>query len=879
MTGGEVFTGRIIFPYWKNGKVVYLIGRETEETPEAEREKGMKYKKLLVHKEDREYVSHSVQNSYFYGEDSLRGSDYCIITEGVADCIAMLQAGFPCISPVTVRFREKDHPKLLSLAKGLKRVYVCNDNEANETGLKGALSTAEALESTGIETRLIELPKPGGIDKIDIADYMKEHRQEDFKGLIESSVRLWDYKLNQQVIQASVTSLERHGAFKLFISNDLHSMQLDEWQIFVNNEVVKKFNLTKKDVNSTIEEIRKHRQNDNKNDISESTEDTDAKTETNERLSGYSEEIRKYAIHILETGDPFEFIMSVWNRLHIGDRNIGENLLCSIAGTQIKNTKLGMHQKPSGESGTGKSDAIKYMLKLLPTCKYIEGSLSSKALFYDDTLQKGTIVYTDDAKLDDNIKATLRAATSDYQEETIHRTINGERKLDVFKIPPRVTFWMSMVESLQDNQLETRFFYGDTDASEDQDKRVNKNQTKRVTTPYHIEEDTDVLTCRCIFDIIFQNEYSVYAPLADEIIWNDTEHRRNYDKFLDLLQAVTLFRLKQRVTVHNGIVSTLDDYDRALIIYNGTAANNATNLNGKEMAIMKVIQGSPERTITFTEIQEKTGLKETSLRYTIDGRNGSEGLLGKVKGLYKLDKSETISWDKGNLRSTTKGTVYRYTGNIFKLGSKLFESVATINRDKAEQLTHDFIDTDDEKNYNSRNSHTTLTLDMRDKNDNSIDNNNNNNNKLTNIGEIGGSNCSYANGDNSAKIEKSHTHNSYDSSVRANCEDSSDLWQPITNNNVSALTNESTDYVNKYEHNVRVDDSNCNTEDVTYLKFDLKTFKSGYDKKHGGVSNIDEFVDNFLKCGHNGYLNLFSIVDIKFEAGKICKTITVDYKM
>lgn len=109
------------------------------------------------------------------------------------------------------------------------------------------------------------------------------------------------------------------------------------------------------------------RQEHNKSEISEPAEDPDAKTETDERLSGYPEEIRKSAMHILETGDPFEFIMGVWNRLHIGDRNIGENLLCSIAGTQIKNTKLGMHQKPSGESGTGKSDAIKYMLKLLPT--------------------------------------------------------------------------------------------------------------------------------------------------------------------------------------------------------------------------------------------------------------------------------------------------------------------------------------------------------------------------------------------------------------------------------------------------------------------------------------------------------------------------------
>ncbi len=125
--GCEVFNGRIIFPYWNNGKAVYFIGRETPETPTAEYEKGMKSKKLLVHKEGREYVCPCVLNSYFYGEDSLRGCDYCIITEGVADCIVMLQAAFPCISPVTVQFRDKDHQKLLNLTKGFKRVYIYND--------------------------------------------------------------------------------------------------------------------------------------------------------------------------------------------------------------------------------------------------------------------------------------------------------------------------------------------------------------------------------------------------------------------------------------------------------------------------------------------------------------------------------------------------------------------------------------------------------------------------------------------------------------------------------------------------------------------------------------------------------------------------------
>lgn len=65
-----------------------------------------------------------------------------------------------------------------------------------------------------------------------------------------------------------------------------------------------------------------------------------------------------------------------------------------------------------------------------------------------------------------------------------------------------------------------------------------------------------------------------------------------------------------------------------------------------------------------------------------------------------------------------------------------------------------------------------------------------------------------------------------------------------------------------------------NNKDFTHLKLDLKTFKSGYDRKRGGVSNIDEFVDNFLKSGHNGYMNLFSNEDIKFEAVKICKAIS-----
>src|SRR5664280_2301917 len=170
------------------------------------------------------------------------------------------------------------------------------------------------------------------------------------------------------------------------------------------------------------------------------------------------------------------------------------------------------------------------MLKLLPVFKYIEGSISSKVMFYDKSILPGTIVYTDDAKIEGDIVTTLRAATSDYQEETIHRTLDGDRKVLTFTIPKRVTFWMSMVNSIPDEQLQNRFFFGDTDESSVQDDNVNAHQIKRITEPYSIEQDIDVLTCRCIFDIICSTEYAAVSYT----------HLRAHETVLDLVCRLLL---------------------------------------------------------------------------------------------------------------------------------------------------------------------------------------------------------------------------------------------------------------------------------------------------------------------------------------------------
>ena len=78
------FRGRIVFPYWKQGRAVYMIGRKTPWTPDSKYETG-KYKKLPTHSKKRPYVSTAIRNGVFYNEDCLAGErSEVVITEGVA---------------------------------------------------------------------------------------------------------------------------------------------------------------------------------------------------------------------------------------------------------------------------------------------------------------------------------------------------------------------------------------------------------------------------------------------------------------------------------------------------------------------------------------------------------------------------------------------------------------------------------------------------------------------------------------------------------------------------------------------------------------------------------------------------------------------------
>lgn len=230
------YQGRIVFPYWKSGTVQYLIARTTGSTPLFRgKEDKRKYLKLATRKGGRTHISEHVKN-ILYGVDSLMGaSDWCLITEGVTDCVMAIQAGISCISPVTTEFKEKDYNQMLKLVKRFDMAYICNDNEENEAGLGGAIGTAEFLEANGITTRLVTLPRPEGVEKIDLAEYLRDHTVEEFRALCDTAAPVWNVKLSRQPVSGD--AVENIKTAEKFIAEELSGMNAAQRVAFIESDV------------------------------------------------------------------------------------------------------------------------------------------------------------------------------------------------------------------------------------------------------------------------------------------------------------------------------------------------------------------------------------------------------------------------------------------------------------------------------------------------------------------------------------------------------------------------------------------------------------------------------------------------------------------
>jgi len=240
----DAYQRRYLFPYWHQTKIVYSIGRldtnDEDEIAQLPAWNRGKYKKHLTHTERHPYVSETIANA-IWNADSVRGSDEGIITEGIIDALLAKQAGFCVVSPVTTKFAKKDIERLCKLAKTWDTAYIINDNEVSGEGERGALQTAEAIFKDGGDARLVTLPLPEGVDKIDLADYLnapddkRETRIDELRKLMDESPDFIEWEINEV---AALPERQRAKAtrdiFSLLVGVD--DLELERYAALLKNK-------------------------------------------------------------------------------------------------------------------------------------------------------------------------------------------------------------------------------------------------------------------------------------------------------------------------------------------------------------------------------------------------------------------------------------------------------------------------------------------------------------------------------------------------------------------------------------------------------------------------------------------------------------------
>ena len=359
------------------------------------------------------------------------------------------------------------------------------------------------------------------------------------------------------------------------------------------------------------------------------------------------DEHRERALAILRDGDPLAFFLDTFNQSHVGDRTVAECLALSLASQAVENTN-GLHVSISGNSGKGKTHACATMLNLIPEACRLKGTVSDKALYYDDDLRAGTVLLFDDVALSDDLQEVLKSATANFREPIEHRTLTTERKLRVCTIPERCVWWLAKVEDIGDDQVMNRMLTVWIDDSAEQDARV-LDHMKEAEAAGRGPAKGDILTCRAIWEAVKGEVLPVRIPFARRIQFSATRNRRNPGMLFDLIKCrARLFFLQRDRDDDGAVIARPEDFTAAAKLYgalSGTVGSQETKLTKNEAAALATVARMGVEVFTVRGLQAAMGLSYQKTRRLLNGyvSRGTpySGLLEKCPAISLYDATVT----------------------------------------------------------------------------------------------------------------------------------------------------------------------------------------------------------------------------------------------
>lgn len=579
------FKGRIVFPYWKGGKVTNMIARATSQTPVDQyecyadkdghvktdtngRAEYIKYKKLRrqdLSDEKRRHISKFIGIESFMGEDSIRGAKEVVITEGAPDWVSAVDFGFAAVSPVTTNFREDDFEKLAQQTANANTVYLINDNEENAAGLKGALKTAKYLAAKGRNVFLVELPRPAGVQKIDLNEYLKDHTADDLRKLMQETKSVLDIMIDN----LSADFIKAQPVLKSEILPLLVGM----------NEGVREHYLER------IRKIVKTSKSAIIAELKQVERETAAKKEQSVKPS-VDPAVQSLAEAIAKDPSLIRNRIDVVNAAGVvGERNVIAMMFAALDSRLLPEDTAcpnALAIKNAGHHGSGKSYTLKRCLEFYPLIAYhLITSGSAKSLYYlPEGLQNKALIVTEafqfqaDNATDSEFVYVVRSLLSEGrvcyqvpQKDDDGKFVTVEKRLD----GPTSFITTTIVDRLE-SQLDDRLFTVHPDESMEQTRAIMSMTAQIKDGSFDGVDENTVKAWRQFHSMLKPVAVVIpYAGQISEYIQRGSRlpiaTRRAFNRVLSIIQTITCAYQFQRSRDGKGrLIAEICDYWMALQI-------------------------------------------------------------------------------------------------------------------------------------------------------------------------------------------------------------------------------------------------------------------------------------------------------------------------
>jgi P4 family phage/plasmid primase-like protien len=190
-SGITQFFHRIMVPYLRNGKPVYMAGRASHWQDEPSSNPDAKYMKL--------YRSAMSEHPIWGFETLAKRHGTVIIAEGIFDAISCYQEGYPVVTAVTGSFSSEQKKDLLPALKG-RDVVICMDYDPEtQAGQKFTEKLATELFEAGIHVAAVFLD--GGANKSDLNEvYMAKPERSTLDKLF-AEAKPWEKVMIERIAQ------------------------------------------------------------------------------------------------------------------------------------------------------------------------------------------------------------------------------------------------------------------------------------------------------------------------------------------------------------------------------------------------------------------------------------------------------------------------------------------------------------------------------------------------------------------------------------------------------------------------------------------------------------------------------------------------------